>query len=93
MISSVFVSGRLGKQINKNFRVLLVERPLHDQEGKAVIDEIPVRMEGFATESFMKEKEDSFVVFKGRIEKDSEVGLALVIEHRETYGPSLVRKA
>lgn len=92
MISSIFVSGRVGKAIDKNFRYVLVERPLVDQEGKLQIDKIPVRMPYFASESWIKEKEGSFIVFKGRIECDEKLGLVIVIEHKEIYGPELKRK-
>ncbi len=92
MISSVFVSGRIGKIIDRHFRYVLVERPLVNQEGKYQVDEIPVRVSYFATESWMKEKEGTFIVFKGRIEKDKNVGLALVVEHRECYAPELKRQ-
>ncbi len=92
MISSVFVSGRIGKTIDTNFRYVLIERPLVDQKGRFIVDQIPVRMPYFASESWIKEKEGSFVVFKGRIERDEKLGLVIVIEHREIYGPQLKRK-
>lgn len=92
MISNVFVSGRIGEVIDKHYRYVLVERPLVNQDGKYQIDKVPVRVSYFATDSWMKEKEGTFIVFKGRIEMDKKIGLALVIEHRETYAPELIRK-
>lgn len=89
MISSIFVTGRIGEAIDSNFRYVEVERPLSGTDGKYVIDKIPVRMQYFASSSWMKEKEGSFIALKGRIEKDDKIGLGIVIEHYEIYGPEL----
>lgn len=92
MISSVFICGRVGKIIDKHFRYVNVRRPLVDMEGKYQIDEIPVRASYFACENWLKEKENSFIVLKGRIEKDKKIGLVIVIEHKEIYSPDLQNK-
>lgn len=89
MISDVFVSGRLGKQIDKDYRYLLLERPLVNHDGHFQVDKIPVRVSYFGSESFMKEKEGTLIVFKGRIEMDDRFGLCLVVEHRESFAPRM----
>ncbi len=89
MISSVFVTGRVGQSIDSNYRYVEVERPLVDQNGAFVIDRIPTRMPYFASSSWSKEKEGSYIAFKGRIEMDERLGLVLVIEHKEIYSPRM----
>ncbi len=89
MISSVFVTGRVGQIIDANYRYVEVERPIVNQNGIYTIDKIPVRMPYFASSSWSKEKEGSYIAFKGRIEMDERWGLVLVIEHKEIYGPKM----
>ena len=89
MISSVFVTGRVGTKIDANYRYVEVERPISNQNGVYAIDKIPTRMPYFASSSWNKEKEGAYIAFKGRIEMDERLGLVLVIEHKEIYGPKM----
>ncbi len=93
MISSVFVTGRIGKPIDSKYRYVEVERPIVDQDGTHRVDQIPTRMPHFASSNWIKEQEGSYIAFKGRIEMDGHLGLVLVIEHKEIYGPKMENKS
>lgn len=84
MISSVFVSGRLGKPVTERIRYVEVDRPI-PESGKFVTDSFLVRSQSYESSPFMKEPVGSYICFKGRIEKDEKYGLIFVIEIDEMY--------
>ena len=84
MISSVFVSGRLGEKLSHNLRYVEVDRPV-PEKGKFVTDSFLVKSQSYESSPFLKEPTGSYICFKGRIEKDVEHGFIIVIEIDEMY--------
>jgi hypothetical protein len=80
MISSVFVSGRLGASLPKGYRYVEVDRPSPDPDGHYPVDKVIVRSPFGEGAPLMKMPLGSFVCFKGRLEVDREHGLILVDE-------------
>lgn len=80
MISDVCVIGRVGEIVSPNLRMVEVERvaPIN---GRFVVDQIPCR---YWTKKdgnyFMKMLEGSYVAIKGRLEKDGEMGIIVIVE-------------
>lgn len=93
MISSIFLSGRLGKILPDGIRVVEVERVLPEDGGKYVTDYFPVRSMMNESSSFYKGKEGSLVVIKGRLEMDKTHGLIIVGELEEVFSlPEKMKK-
>lgn len=85
MISSVFISGRLGKILKPGLRYVEIDRVIPGPTGHFEIDRIPVKSQSFETDAFSKEPDGSYICLKGRLETDSEYGLIVVIEVSEMY--------
>ncbi len=84
MISSVFVSGRLGEKISDNLRYVEVDRPI-PEKGKFVTDSFLVKSQSYESSPFIKEPKGAYICFKGRIENDLDHGLIIVMEIDEMY--------
>ncbi len=84
MISSVFVSGRLGEKLSSNLRYVEVDRPI-PENGKFVTDSFLVKSQSYESSPFLREPNGSYICFKGRIEKDKTHGFLIVIEIDEMY--------
>ena len=84
MLSSVFVSGRLGPAPKEGERVRFVEvdRLVPEENSKFKVDRIPVKSQGRCGQ-FFSAKEGSFIIVKGRIEMDEKYGLVIVDELSE----------
>jgi hypothetical protein len=85
MLSSVFVSGRLGDIIDGKTRYVEIDRVVPGASGHFETDLIPVRSMLTIEGSFIKGAKGSFIVFKGRIERDPKLGLILIDELDEIY--------
>jgi hypothetical protein len=85
MLSSVFVSGRLGALIDEKTRYVEVDRVIPGPSGHFETDQLPVRSMLCIDGSFMKGPKGTFIVFKGRIESDPKLGLILIDELDEIY--------
>ncbi len=85
MLSSVFVSGRLGKIIGPKTRYVEVDRVIPGPSGHYETDLIPVRSMLCVDGPFMKAKAGTFIVFKGRIETDEKGQLILIDELDEIF--------
>ncbi|MCI2111232.1 MAG: hypothetical protein LKK13_02695 [Bacilli bacterium] len=85
MISSVFVSGRLGKRVGR-YRYVEVDRAVPSPDGRYETDRFLVRSPLGEDSSFMKLPLGSYICFKGRLEKDEERGIVIVDELDETFG-------
>ncbi len=83
MLTSVYVSGRLGDSVGKNVRFVEVESPLAGTSGKRRIDLIPVYNPLGKSACFFKAKKGAFVIVKGRLEKNDEFGLYVHSEIEE----------
>ncbi len=80
MISSVFLSGRLGKVIAERIRYVEVDRVIPGPSGHYETDQFPVRTMLSKDGVFMKAKEGTYVTLKGRLEMDPAHGLLIVNE-------------
>ena len=86
MISSVFVSGRLGKKTG-GYRYVEVDRSVPNADGHYETDHFLVRPSTGEDSSFMTLPLGSYICFKGRLEQDEERGLIIVDEIDEIYRP------
>lgn len=85
MISSVFLSGRLGKVLPNGLRIVEVDRVLPLDGGKYVTDYFKVRSMLNETSSFYRGKEGCLVIIKGRLEMDEKEGLIIIGELEEVF--------
>ncbi len=83
MLTSVYISGRLGDSAGKNVRYVEVESPLVGTGGKRRIDLIPVYTPLGKSVFFFKAKKGAFIIVKGRLEKNDEFGLYVHSEIEE----------
>ena len=84
MISSIFMSGRLGAPLDSQTRYVEVDR-LIPVGGKFITDYFPVRSQTHEASPFMKQPAGAYICFKGRVERDPELGIVFVIEVDEMY--------
>lgn len=80
MISSVFVSGRLGDALGEKTRYVEVDRVVPGPSGLYETDKFPVRTMLCKDGLFMTAKKGAYITLKGRIENDPELGLVIVDE-------------
>jgi hypothetical protein len=85
MISSVMLSGRLGKALEKGLRMVEVDRVIPGPGGHYEVDEVPVKSQSFEADAFMKEAVGSYICVKGRLEKHPKYGLIVVDELDEIF--------
>lgn len=85
MISSIFVSGRLGKYIGDGIRLLEVDRLVPSKQGKYETDLIPVRSMLSESSTFYKAGDGTLAIIKGRLEMDKDHGLLIVAEVEEIF--------
>jgi hypothetical protein len=85
MISSVFVSGRLGKRVKPRFRYVEVDRVIPGESGRYEVDRFLVKSMLSPEGAFNTLPEGSYICFKGRLESDPEYGLIIVDELDEIY--------
>lgn len=84
MISSVYMSGRLGDKINDEFRYIEVDRMFDDRgDRKLVTDKFPVR--SMVKGRFYDYPNGAMIILKGRIEMDEKLGLVIVDELDEIF--------
>jgi hypothetical protein len=84
MISSVFVSGRLGEVIDKHCRYVEVDRVVPGETGHYATDRFVVKSP-MSSGSFIKAADGSYICFKGRLEMDAKLGLVIVNEMDEIF--------
>ncbi len=79
MLSSLFLSGRLGEVKDEKTRIVEVEHVIPGPTGRFATSRIPVR--ALAPESLLvKAKAGSLIVLKGRIEADEKDGILYVVD-------------
>lgn len=83
MLTSVYVSGRLGDTVGKNIRYVEVDCPLVSAGGKRKTDLIPVLNPLGKSTCFFKAKKGAFVIVKGRLERHDDFGLCVHSEIEE----------
>lgn len=83
MLSSVFLSGRLGPLSESNVRLVEVDRVIPEQGGRYGVFSFPVRCPLSKGSCFFTAKPGSSIVLKGRLEMDKEIGLLIVSEVEE----------
>lgn len=91
MISSVFVSGRLGAIVAPKIRYVEVDRVIPGESGRFQTDRFLVRTMLSPQGTFMKASEGTYICFKGRLEMDPTHGLLIVDEIDEIF-PSLKKQ-
>ncbi len=85
MISSCFVTGRLGKVIDPTTRYVEVDRVLPDDCGTYSVDRIPVRTYSGKGCLFMVAPEGSYIGLKGHLETREEFGVLVYLEFEEIF--------
>jgi len=78
------MSGRLGAPLDERTRYVEVDR-LIPVAGKFIVDHFPVRSQTYENSAFMKQPAGAYICFKGRVERDEELGIVFVIEMDEMY--------
>lgn len=85
MLSSVFVSGRLGEVIEPKTRFVEVDRMVPGASGRYEVDKFIVRSMLCSDGPFMKLPVGTFIVIRGRLEQDPKLGLIIVDEVDELF--------
>jgi hypothetical protein len=85
MLSSVFVSGRLGEIIGPKTRFVEVDRTIPGSSGRYEVDKFIVRSMLCVDGPFMKLPCGTFIVLRGRLEQDPKHGLIIVDEVDELF--------
>jgi hypothetical protein len=85
MVSSICLSGRLGKAIGKNMRIVEIDEVAPGEGGHYEVHEIPVRFQAYENSPIMKEENGSLIIVKGRLGTDPEIGLIVISEIDELY--------
>lgn len=84
MVSSVFISGRLGRSIDRQTRMVELDSPI-PSKGEFRICEIPVRCNRSWKASFFSAKVGTLIVLKGRLESEEPLGLYVALEIEELF--------
>lgn len=90
MLSSVFLSGRLGERIDEQTRLVEVDSLLPTR-GEFRVYNIPVRSSRSPLSSFFLAKKGSLIILKGRLEEEKPLGLYIALEIEEIYAPNAKR--
>lgn len=85
MLSSFYLSGRLGEVISREMRYIEVDRVVPNDCGRFVVDRFPVRAMTGPSGHFMKSPSGALINCKGRLECDEKEGLYLVDEMDEIF--------
>lgn len=85
MLSSVFLSGRLGKVLSGHVRNVEIDRVMPGCGGRLLVDVFPVYSPLSPSSLFFSAKEGSLIILKGRLEKDKELGTLIVDEIDEIF--------
>ncbi len=87
MLTTVVMTGLLGKKAGDNARFVEVERNYKDHEGKFQKDLIPVVFWTKTTNSFfMNLTEGSYVAVHGRLEHLGPIGVGVIADTMEYMG-------
>ena len=84
MISSIFLSGRLGESIGEDGRYVEVDRVIPGPGGSYVTDAFPV-FTPLRNGPLLKAAKGSLVILKGRVEIDKEKGFVIIDEIDEVF--------
>ena len=84
MISSIFMSGRLGNKLDDRTRYVEVDRPIPSDRG-FVTDRFIVRSHALSRTAFITQPNGAYICFKGRVEQDETLGVIFVLEMEEMY--------
>ena len=86
MLSSVYLTGRLGPCLGPTLRLVEIEGILPSAKGTFDVTEVRVRCDRGESAYFMRAKLGSLVVVKGRLESDEQGHLLVVNEIDEVFG-------
>lgn len=85
MLSSVYLSGRLGQVVEPRIRYVELDRVVPGPSGRYSVDQVLVRTDLSPEGAFMKSPAGSLIVLKGRLEVDPKHGLLIVNEIDEIF--------
>ncbi len=80
MLSSIFLTGRLGDALDERIRYVEVDRIIPGPTGIFATDRFPCRGLYGPNGRFMTAPKGSSIVIKGRLEMDEKYGLIIVAE-------------
>lgn len=86
MITNVFLVGKISDKISEYARLIEIERSYKNSKGVFESDIIPAIYWSKNNSAFMKMRNGSCVCIKGRLEKDSIIGVHIVIEELTLFG-------
>lgn len=86
MLSSVFLSGRIGRKLDRKTRVIELDALVPNSKGEYVVTEVPVRSSHGDETSLMRATEGNYVILKGRLGYEEGMGLFVVSEIEEYLG-------
>lgn len=91
MLTSVFMTGRIGKKIDNIFRNIEIERT-SIFTNETILDEIPIcGWQKSSKSHIMNIKDGTLIVVKGRIERDDKHGLYVVCEILQFLGSTSLK--
>ena len=85
MLSSVFISGRLGDSISEDIRYVEVDAVIPGPSGKYETFLLPVTCPHCKSAYFYAAKKGSLIILKGRLETRPEFGLLVALEIEEIF--------
>ena len=85
MLSSIFISGTLGKNLGDGFRMVDVQSPTPGSNGKFPVFHLPILCKMLPKSYFFTAPEGSLITLKGRLEMHEQRGLIIVNELDEIY--------
>ena len=83
MLSSIYLSGRLGKKVFDNLRMVELDALSPNSKGEFEVTEVPVRSNLGGDSALMHAKDGIYVVIKGRLCTHGAVGLCVLSEIEE----------
>lgn len=92
MLSSIFLSGRLGEVKGDHIREVEVDRVVPGPSGRFETDSFLVRSQNGLGTEFFAAKKGSLIVLKGRLEVDPVHGVVIVSEIDEIYRSPLEKE-
>ena len=87
MLSSVYLTGRLGEVLADDLRYVELDDLVPGPDSRFDVHRIPVRNPRGVNSEFMRAKAGLYVVVKGRLSTDERIGLLVVSELEEVLGP------
>lgn len=91
MISSVFLTGRLGPLLDESTRYVEIDSVLPGPSGTFETHHIPVRCNRGPSAHFLRAKEGGLITLQGRLQQDETFGLVVALELEDIYSASVTK--